>query len=322
MIATDIEDLEHFAPLGTTVHSFSRRQYPSSLGKRLRLLRAALDSDHLVIDFSLPDVLWLTAALALLPFHRCRITTLDFFVGNQHGWRLKLTAWSLRRVDRFLVYFKNSSFFQHQFSLPAERFHYIPFKIDALELIQGAKPRDSEYIFCGGRSRRDFATLFRAVEQLDYPVRVVTSPRDKMELVGSTIDGLSIPPNVEIYTSDQSPSFFVETMAAARLVVIPLVKGSHTQAGIAVYLQAMALGKCVIISKGLGVDDVLSGNEAIIVPPGDVAALQNAIRLAWNNAALRSHYASSGLAYAHSLGGTQELCRSILGSLPSLSGQG
>ena len=34
MIATDIEDLEHFAPLGTTVHSFSRRRYPSSLGKR------------------------------------------------------------------------------------------------------------------------------------------------------------------------------------------------------------------------------------------------------------------------------------------------
>jgi glycosyltransferase involved in cell wall biosynthesis len=298
------------------VHTFPASQCPSLWKRRIRLLLAALASDHLVIHFSLPDVIWFTAALALVPFHRCRLTTLDFFVGNPRGWRLKLAAWSLRRVDRMLVYFKDSSVFVRWFGIPTSRFHYVPFKINGIEWIEKAAPSDAGYIFCGGRSRRDFATLFAAVERLGYPVKVVTSPEADMRPHGSTMAGLKIPPNVEVSTNDQSAEFFIRTMAAARLAVIPIVRDSTTQAGIGVYLQAMALGKCVIVSESLGVGDVLSGREAIIVPAGEPEALREAIERAWKDDALRRRYASAAIEYARPLGGEDNLRRSVLAALP------
>jgi glycosyltransferase involved in cell wall biosynthesis len=315
-IATDIHGLERVAPAGTVICNFSASRYPSAWERRFRLLRAALGSDHLVIDFSLPDAIWFRAALGLMPFHRCRITTLDFFVGDPRGWRLKLAGWTLRGIDRMLVYFKDSSVFQRQFRIPASRFHYIPFKINGIELIEKTTPSDAGYIFCGGRSRRDFATLFAAVAPLGYPVKVVTSPEAEMLPHGSSMAGLKVPPNVEVSTNDQSRPFFVETMAAARLVVIPIVRDSTTQAGIGVYLQAMALGKCVIVSHSLGVSDVLTGEEAILVSPGDPAILREAIERAWNDDVLRSRYGSRALEYARPLGGEDTLRRSVLAALP------
>jgi glycosyltransferase involved in cell wall biosynthesis len=98
-------------------------------------------------------------------------------------------------------------------------------------------------------------------------------------------------------------------------VVIPIVPDSTTQAGIGVYLQAMALGKCVIASTSLGVSDVLT-DQAIIVPAGDADALRRAIERAWNDDQYRARFAETGRRYALPLGGEDELRRSVLASLP------
>jgi glycosyltransferase involved in cell wall biosynthesis len=315
-VVTDIDGLERVANPGDFIQTYSASRYPSAWTRRFRLLRAALRSDHLVIHFSLPDILFFTIAFALA-FSRCRITTLDFFVGPLHGARLVLIRWALQRVNRFLVYFKDSRVFEESFDLPASKFKYIPFKINSIKLIQETPVSDFGYIFCGGRSRRDFATFFAAVEPLGIPVKVVTSSEREMTPHGSSLAGLRVPANVEIFTQDQSADFFVRTMAAARLVVIPIVRDSTTQAGIGVYLQAMAMGKCVIISTSLGVSDVLKANQAIIVPAGEVDALRSAIDRAWNDPQLRETYANAGRIYALPLGGEDELRRSVLASLNS-----
>ena len=78
----------------------------------------------------------------------------------------------------------------------------------------------------------------------------------------------------------------------------------------------MAQRKCVIVSSGLGVSDVLTGNEAIVVPAGDVLALRNAIQSAWEDSALRNRYAEAAYNYAFPLGGEDALRRSVLQSLP------
>ena len=105
-------------------------------------------------------------------------------------------------------------------------------------------------------------------------------------------------------------------MAGSRLVVIPIIPKVTTQAGIAVYLQAMALGKCVIVSSGLGVGDVLDGNEAWIVEAGNPEKLQEAIRTAWNDPELRNRYGQTARSYALPLGGEDDLRRRILEALP------
>jgi glycosyltransferase involved in cell wall biosynthesis len=318
VITTDIHGLERVASPGTIVQVYPASQYADVWQRRWCLFRAALGSEHLVVHFSLTDVMFFTFLLALFPFHRCRLTTLDFFIGDpdRGGLKQMLVCWSLNRVDRFLVYFKDSSVFERSLNLPRSRFFYIPFKINALELILSTPATDEGYIFCGGRSRRDFATLFAAVEPLGFPVKIVTSSHAVMSPHGSSLEGLRVPANVEISTKDQSAEFFVRTMAAARLVVLPIVRDSTTQAGIGVYLQGMALGKCVIVSSGLGVSDVLTPELAIIVEAGKPEDLRHAIEQTWNNQDLRQRYAEAGLQYARALGGEDDLRRSVLRSLP------
>jgi glycosyltransferase involved in cell wall biosynthesis len=291
-------------------------EYPSRYKRLLCLLKSALSSDHLIVHFALADVMFLAFMLTVIPFHRCRLTTLDFFIGTPPASRLPIIRWCLNRVDRMLVYFKDSRVFEKQYGISPKRFYYIPFKINGIELIRAAKIVDEGYIFTGGRSRRDFATLFAAVAPLGYPVKIVTSSEADMRPHGSTLEGLQVPPNVEISTNDSAQDFFVRTMAGARLVVLPIVRDTTTQAGIGVYLQGMALRKCVIVSSGLGVSDVLTDDLALVVPAGDVDLLRKAIERAWTDAALRERYAQAGYAYAQRLGGEDNLRRNILAALP------
>jgi glycosyltransferase involved in cell wall biosynthesis len=260
--------------------------------------------------------MFLAALLTLIPFHRCRLTTLDFFIGTPAPSRRPMIRWCLNRVDRMLVYFKDSTVFERDYGISRKRFHYIPFKVNGIELVRKATICDGGYIFTGGRSRRDFATLFAAVEPLGYPLKIVTSSEADMRPHGSSLEGLAVPPNVEISTNDQSQDFFVRTMAGARLVVLPIVRDTTTQAGIGVYLQGMALHKCVIISSGMGVSDVLTDGQALIVPAGDSSALRDAIQRAWSDEGFRGRYADAGYAYAQRLGGEDELRRSVLAALP------
>jgi glycosyltransferase involved in cell wall biosynthesis len=298
------------------ITSFPASRVPARWKRNLLLLFAALRSRHLVIHFSLPEIAFFSVILFLVPCNRCRITTLDFFAEDVRPWLRPLARWSLGRVARFLVYFKDVSATAQRHGLQAARFHYIPFKINGYELIRAIPSRDDGYVFSGGRSRRDFATLFAAVEGLGYPIKLLTGKESDLIPHGSSLHGLAVPSNVEVLRNDAGMDYFVQLLMGARLVAIPLLPGSGTQAGIGVYLQAMAARKCLIVSSGLGVSDVITGAEAIIVPAGDPAALRDAIKLAWENADLRERYAAAAADYALPLGGEDELRRSILKSLP------
>jgi glycosyltransferase involved in cell wall biosynthesis len=316
-IASDIHGLERVAPPRVSVTVIDAKSIPGRWSRNFALLRAAFRADYLVIHFLLPEVRFFATLLFLIPFHRCRIVTLDFFIGNPKPWLKPFVSWSINRVSRLLVYFRNYAIFEKPYGIAPGKFHYIPFKINAFELIRDTPPTDESYIFSGGRSRRDFATFFAAVEPLGYPVKILTGNQADLTPHGSTLEGLRVPPNVEILTGDSSPAYFVRLLAASRFVVIPIVRDSTTQAGIGVYLQAMAAHKCVIISSGLGVSDVLSGEEALIVPAGDVHALREAIQKAWSDPALRQRYADNARSYAFPLGNEDTLRKTILHSLPS-----
>jgi glycosyltransferase involved in cell wall biosynthesis len=227
-----------------------------------------------------------------------------------------LVRWSLGRVARFLVYFRDSAVFERMLHLPSSKFHYIPFKVNGLELIRSASAHDGGYIFSGGRSRRDFATFFKAVGDLGYPVKLLTGEESDLVPHGSSLRDLTIPENVELLRSDASMEHFVQLLAGARIVVIPLLKNTRTQAGIGVYLQGMAARKCVIVSSGLGVSDVLTEGLAMIVPAGDADALRTAIKRAWEDAELRERYAAAAAGYALALGAEDHLRRSVLNALP------
>lgn len=306
-VVSDIDGLERAAGPGTEVVVFSHRYCPNRWKRNLTLLRSARPADYLVIQFSLVEVVFFAA----LSGH-CRLVTLDFFVVRPPKWQVPVIRWALGRVYKLLVYFRDSTSFELKYALPRSRFEYVPFKVNSWELIREAVISDGGYIFVGGRSRRDFATLFEAVKDLPYPVRILTAHEPELLPHGSSLAGLRVPANVEIVFKDFDRKLYVELMARARLVVLPIVKDSAVQAGIGVYIMGMALRKCVIISEGLGVSDVLQPHQACIVPPGNASALREAIENLWNDDARRSAYAEAAYSYATRLGGEDDLRASIL----------
>lgn len=295
-------------------------EYPYTTAGRPAAFRAlwrSLNCDYAVINCSPLELVVLCATQYLWPFSKCKIVSLDTVlpVPRLDSFRdrvvLQIKRLLFTRVHLFIEYFREVDGYVRHYGMPAEKFRYIPFKINRYERVLKTPVSDGGYIFCGGNTRRDFATLFAAVRDLPYPVRVVTMSDRVIAENGSYIDGDQIPANVELVRHDGSDSF-LDHVAAATLVVLPIRRANISASGIGVYLASMALGKCVIISEGPSVNGVLPDGAAIVVPPEQPAALRDAIVRAWTDDVARAAIARRGQQYALSLGGEERLCASVL----------
>ena len=137
-----------------------------------------------------------------------------------------------------------------------------------------------------------------------------------MKEAGTDLDLRYVPSNLKIEQNVGEKSW-LEYIARAKIVVVPLLPGSGYAPGLSLYLMAMAMKKCVIITEGLSTRGILS-HQAIIVPPKDPMALAEAIRRVWNDAELRERVAVAGQCYASGLSGEARLLGDILNICGSL----
>jgi glycosyltransferase involved in cell wall biosynthesis len=143
-----------------------------------------------------------------------------------------------------------------------------------------------------GLECRDYPTLLAAAHSL--PAQVMIAAASHWSRKRSHIDQEALPPNVDV-----QPFAYPELRQLydrSRFVVAPLVDIDF-QAGITLILEAMAMAKALIVSATLGLPRVVLGpvwagdqmhwpddgprlaeSSGIYVPPGDVAALQSALK--------------------------------------------
>jgi glycosyltransferase involved in cell wall biosynthesis len=150
------------------------------------------------------------------------------------------------------------------------RVHFTPFSTtiwgdDRLELLEKIAAEPGDYIFSGGNSSRDYRLLTQAVQGLGTPVRVATSRH-----LGP------VPRNVD--AGPVSPEEFLELMAGSRAVALPLSADTRRSVGQQTFLNALLLGKPVVVTDAPGVRDYLTdGVEALVVPP-EPDAIRSALR--------------------------------------------
>jgi len=168
-----------------------------------------------------------------------------------------MVVWSPGTVDRYC----------NTLGLPRRKFASVKFHhtltgFDVDHVTQG------KYIFSGGDSLRDYPTLLQAVTGLDVQLTIAT----RLKLPKS----VAVPPNVTIRAvSDRE---FRELMAGALLVVFPLRIDELRTAGQQSYLNAMALGKAVIVTDTVDAPFyVEDGRTGQLTPSGDVLALRRTI---------------------------------------------
>src|SRR6185436_18356764 len=129
---------------------------------------------------------------------------------------------------------------------------YVPFKVNQLAEIQRRlavePPGDGEYVMCAGRTMRDIRTFVEAMRRVDCPGILHQQPADMMAAHGTEVWQDELPPNLKLVIDDSfSHEVFLDFIAKARLIVIPRYKNDIGPAGIATYLVAMAMNKCVVI---------------------------------------------------------------------------
>lgn len=250
------------------------------------------------------------------PFSACKLVAVDFILSRPQGWKQSIIAWLkgilLRRVDRFILHFKDTSEYEKIYGIPPSKCVFVPFKVNYWEKLS---PEDwssevEEYIFTAGRSYRDFPTFIEAMRRVDYPGLLLYEETALLKRSATDVDLSNLPRNLTAEKNEGEQSW-VEHIRRAKIVVVPLLPSTMYAPGLSLYLMAMAMKKCVIVTEGLATRGMLR-DEAVLVAPKNPEALAVAITQVWTDDALRRKTAESGRRYAERCSGESRLLSDVV----------
>lgn len=282
-------------------------------------LKHSRNADLVIINCHVGLTLKLAALYLFFPWLRRPILTNDIVLraprNRKQSLILPLKRFLLSRIEHFTLHFKNLEGYHKYYGIDAARVSYLPFKANIRYRYDYKVSPDGEYILCFGRSERDYDTFFEAMEKVpDLPA--VIPPPDWEAFHAHhcrftrSIDQL--PTNVRVIDDDGSAESLIRIIEGAKLVVLPIVAASIAPSAIGTYLNAMLMGKCVIVSHGIATTNILVNGEALLVPNEDPEALAATIRRAWDDKELRERTAEIGRKYAEDCGGEPELRLRVL----------
>jgi glycosyltransferase involved in cell wall biosynthesis len=147
-----------------------------------------------------------------------------------------------------------------------------------------------------GAAKRDYPLLIEALAGLPRCQTVIyASSKYGTLYCGKT--GAALPGWVQFagrMADDEVPGCY----RSSRFVVLPLQADAHSGAGVTVALEAAASGKAVIATRTRGTPFFIKdGETGILVPPGDAAALREAIAHLWENPDLAARMGQAGRCY-------------------------
>ena len=174
--------------------------------------------------------------------------------------------------------------------IPESHLRLIPFHADhhfyhPMDVMEPVK----RVISSAGLEWRDYPTLMEAAKDLPVHVKLAaSSPWSKHK---NETEQRTLPQNVSArrYSYRELRELYAESV----VVVVPLYDNDF-QAGVTTMLEAMAMGKPVIVTQTIGQRDVITdGVNGIYVPPGDSKALREAVNRLLNDPILASQIGSA-----------------------------
>lgn len=202
--------------------------------------------------------------------HRPRLVVLAFAYKGIALHAVGLGRWFMHGIDHITVPTRGEvTYYSQLLQYPRERVSFVPLGgWEVTNLTSHFASAESLFIFAGGRTDRDYATLFSAMRGL--PVRLIVNVRR------FNVQGLAYPENVIINEFMPARDYHA-LIASAQFIVVPLQDNRHA-AGLVSILQAMSAGKAIIATRTCStVDYVEDGVTGLLVPPGDSQAMRSAI---------------------------------------------
>lgn len=252
----------------------------------------ALNSNTDGIITVFPQVASAVGLQQMVRFSNKPVVAWLFNVGTcSTGLRRKLAQMSLGNIDYFVVHTRREiEIYSEWLGLPADRFEFLPYQVPDIP-IEYEEDQQTPFITSLGSAHRDFPTLFEAVKQLNIKTVVATGK--------GAVEGMTIPEQVEL-PFGISKAECLRLGQQARLNVVPLQpKEGVTAAGQVTLVEAMIMGRPLIVTNFYGAEDyIIHGETGWLVEPNSLESMTEAIDLLWNDDALRQKLGENARAYA------------------------
>jgi glycosyltransferase involved in cell wall biosynthesis len=207
---------------------------------------------------------------------------------------LGLVRFGLRSVSRVTVITPvEVESYRRLLSLGPEAICYTPFgwhdTVWRYET-QGVRKSDAlaqagKFIYVFGRSYRDYGTLARAVEGTGVNV--------KLSGRAFNLAGIDLPHNIEP-TGWLNFEELQDYLYESQFCVVPLQPIAHSS-GETSLLHAMSFGKAVVATRSPGTETYIQhGLTGLLVEPGDVQAMRQAILDLWHNPSVAAQMGKEG----------------------------
>jgi glycosyltransferase involved in cell wall biosynthesis len=251
------------------------RPVGGSIGQSLRHVGSALrQMDQVDVVFSDSERVGLPLALAMRARRR---RTPHLMIGHHLGNPRKASFFRVakvqRRIDRILVHSPNQLDLLHdQLGLADDQIKVVPYGVDTEFWDDPGAREDGDLVASAGREHRDYRLLVEAVGgrcrlfMADASAHNAHAQRSLPEQLphGAQRRGLGLLELRQLY-------------GRASIVVVPLLATSYPF-GITTLLEAMSMGKAVVVSDTEGLRGVIdNGRTGLVVPPGDGTALRDAV---------------------------------------------
>jgi hypothetical protein len=208
----------------------------------------------------------------LLPVRAPSIMVLELRMDDPRSslkWKAKrfLQRVAFRGVARICVSARREiAVYSDRLNLDPEIFRFVPWHTNVED--PRVVPASGGYAFSAGRTGRDWNTLSRALEGLPIEAVVVCS--------GESATGVAFPSNTKVF-HDIPYDEYRKLLLGARVVVVALEEHVYSSGQVA-FLEAMALGKPVVVTRCVGSEDYIQHDRnGLLVAVNDPNELRDAI---------------------------------------------
>lgn len=167
--------------------------------------------------------------------------------------RIFLTQIALKFIAKIICF---SSYEKHYYSNmfnEKNKFTFVPLGTLSIRRVE---TKEDNYIFSGGMSNRDFDFLIDALQNSDYHLKILCTVKEKNRIIKKYPNIR----NIELINNAFGDAWY-NLIAKSNVVVLPL-KDNRIASGQLTFLNAIELGKVVIITKGAGAEDYLINNKS------------------------------------------------------------
>lgn len=295
------------------------------------------DGEHIGIPFAL---------LLALARSRVKHVTIGHRLSSRKKRVFLRTLRAHRRIDRIALHSRE----QHDIAIntlriPPGRLALVPYQVDTA--FWSPQPgAEGRLVLSVGLEHRDYPTLLEAASGIDAEIVIAAGSHWSRHAFAAG----ELPANVTAESFSYVP--LRELYQRAAVVVVPLVDIDN-QAGVTTILEAMAMGKPVVVSQSRGQIDVVEDRRTrergeprprpiglvhalaeegalpllpngFYVPPGDAAALSRAVTYLLDHPEERARLGRAGRTLVESLFTVEQfaarmhaLVRSTLGDTPT-----